>query len=218
MSSVKQVTTLRAFVAARGAEILEPTNEWELLRFSTEQGVGIVYRNAKGNVSYTGEAMPAFKAMAAGLPWRAGPRTGRGKPSVKVRSVRKRDGDLCFFCQGVVSDEEASVEHLVPAAHHGPNHISNLFLAHVRCNQRANHLSAPEKVAIHVEAKVRLALSAAREQWAMQMGVPYAAAGAEDTRGFDPGGGRGSGVLIAPGLAGVGSGPETDAGGAVEAD
>lgn len=71
-----------------------------------------------------------------------------------IRALRTRDGDLCFFCQRTVSQDNESAEHLVPVTHGGPNHISNLFLAHKGCNGQAGHLSAPEKIRIHVRAVI----------------------------------------------------------------
>jgi hypothetical protein len=46
--------------------------------------------------------------------------------------------------------------------HGGPNHINNLFLTHKICNQRAGHLSAPEKIRMHVEAHMK-AVTAIKE-------------------------------------------------------
>ena len=60
-----------------------------------------------------------------------------------------RDGNACLFC-GKPLDGDITVEHLVAIAHGGPNHVSNLFLAHAACNQAAGHMSAPEKVALAI--------------------------------------------------------------------
>jgi 5-methylcytosine-specific restriction endonuclease McrA len=52
-----------------------------------------------------------------------------------------------------------TIEHLVPVAHGGPNHLSNCFLAHKRCNAAAGTLSAAEKVRLRdaMRAKRRAA-------------------------------------------------------------
>jgi 5-methylcytosine-specific restriction endonuclease McrA len=68
----------------------------------------------------------------------------------------ERDGAGCFFCGRRVSapDEdcppgyEPSVEHLVAIMHGGPNHISNTYLAHARCNNIAGNVSAVEKIGL----------------------------------------------------------------------
>lgn len=44
---------------------------------------------------------------------------------------------------------------VVPIAHGGPDHISNMVLAHRKCNEEAGHLSGREKIEIHVQARLR---------------------------------------------------------------
>lgn len=151
-----------AFLTAAGAQVLEPTNEWEQARFRTGQGVSIIYTNSSGRWSLTNEAPAAWEAYRQQKPWRGAEKTGgQIKGSVIARTLRKRDGDNCFFCSLPVSVEQESVEHLVPRTAGGPNHISNFFLAHRVCNANAGHLSAPEKIRIHVEACLRLAITSA---------------------------------------------------------
>jgi hypothetical protein len=142
-----------AFLNANGAEVLTPTNEWEVVRFNTGEGVSIIYKTARGELTFTGEASNAFNAFKKSAPWRAMPRTGKKKKSTaRLQAIRERDGGFCFFCQKPVPVDEESEEHLVAMTHGGPNHISNLFLAHRICNANAGHLSAAEKIEMHVEA------------------------------------------------------------------
>ena len=141
------------WLTARGAQIIEPTNEWEVVRFRSGDVTSIVYRNARGRTRMTGDAPVAWEAFINGTSWRAIPATSRRKSMTSmIRTIIRRDGYLCFFCQRLVDVESASAEHLVPVTHGGPNHISNLVLAHQLCNQRAGHLSAAEKIRIHVAA------------------------------------------------------------------
>lgn len=144
----------RSWLSGCGAEVLEPTNEWELIRFKSEGATSVIYRNSVGGVTYTGKAEEAYKAFKEGKPWRAKAPTRRKKMSPKIRTVRQRDGDLCFYCQKFVSEDNESAEHLVSVTHGGPMHISNIFLAHKGCNARAGHLSAPEKIKVHVQAVI----------------------------------------------------------------
>lgn len=155
MKSLAHLTSRRAkfeaFLTERGAQILQPTNEWEVLRFKTSRGTSIVYCNARGGVTPTGEAMKAWEAFEKNGPWRGAPATKR-KLSTKERrapyfaALLRRDGVGCFFCHAETTDEDRTIEHLVPAAHGGPNHISNFVLAHRQCNAKAGHLSAMEKI------------------------------------------------------------------------
>jgi hypothetical protein len=146
----------RSWLDQNGAEILEPTNPFELLRFKAgDHGVGVVYCNAHGSITaYTGAAEAAFKAFRCGNRWSAGVGTKRKPMGHKQRAIRARDGDACFYCGGKVAPpgeeqsppRRANVEHLVNRVHGGPNHLSNLFLSHVGCNEDAGTESAVEKI------------------------------------------------------------------------
>lgn len=150
----------RDWLAANGAEVLEPTNEWELVRFKSGDGTGVIYFNAAGKVTFTGPAAEAWNAFKSAKQWRAVPATKRAKRSSPVmQAIRARDGGHCFYCLLPVTVEDESEEHLVPVTAGGPNHISNKFLAHKVCNQRAGHMSAPEKIRMHVEAHVKAVIS-----------------------------------------------------------
>lgn len=149
----------RDWLSANGAQVLEPTNEWELIRFKSDSGTSVIYKDKGSRLTFTGEALKAWEAFKHGQGWRAMPATKRKKSSTIIQSIRARDGDDCFFCAQPVSVEEESEEHLVPATHGGPNHISNLFLAHRVCNAKVGHLSAPEKIALHVAAHLEAVIT-----------------------------------------------------------
>lgn len=137
-----------AALVAAGGEMLAPTNPYEVLRFRTVHGVGVVYTNARGARTWNAGAIAAKDHLDR----KAGSLApvvvhGRRKDAATVNRLMIRDGGDCFFCRGPLADD-VTVEHLVSVAHGGPNHISNLFLAHADCNRRAGHLSAPEKIAM----------------------------------------------------------------------
>ncbi|PRC92624.1 HNH endonuclease [Solimicrobium silvestre] len=141
----------RNWLSANGAELLQPTNEYELVRFRAGDKTGIIYWNTKGGSSFVQPALEAWEAFKGAHSWRAAPATTRRKKSsVTLQAVRARDGSHCFYCLSPVLVEDESEEHLVSITHGGPNHISNIFLAHKLCNARAGNLSAPEKIALHV--------------------------------------------------------------------
>lgn len=137
-----------------GAEILAPTNPYETLRFRTSYGVGVVYRGKRGE-TWNAEALSAREHLEA----RKGSLApvavkGRRKDKGTVNALLARDGDHCFFC-GAALDGDVTVEHLIAVAHGGPNHISNLFLAHAQCNQAAGHMSGPEKVEMALRLRLQ---------------------------------------------------------------
>ena len=158
--SKRQITSklpqFRNWLAANGAQVLEPTNEWEITRFKAGDETGIIYTNAKGDVTFTGPASEAWQAFKGAHSWRAAPATKRREKSGPIcRALRARDGGHCFFCLKPVTIKDESVEHLVPITSGGPDHIANKFLAHRVCNSDAGHLSAVEKIALHVEAHLK---------------------------------------------------------------
>jgi len=162
MRSLAQLTSRRskfeAFLVERGAQILQPTNEWEVLRFKTSRGTSIVYCNARGGITPTGESLKAWEAFEKSGPWRASPApkkrvSGRDKTAPLVNALLRRDGIGCFYCWKETTDCDRSLEHLVSLAHGGPNHLSNLVLAHRKCNSEAGHLSVMEKIRIREQRR-----------------------------------------------------------------
>lgn len=136
------------WLVERGAELLTPTNEWELLRFRTEKGTGIIYTNKHGQLTWMGPAAEAYLAHVSNKSsWRAVPKEKRrAKSSPTCQALRERDGDACFYCHLPVAVEDESVEHLVNLTHGGADHIANMALAHRVCNSEAGHLSLMEKI------------------------------------------------------------------------
>lgn len=127
--------------------MLAPTNPYETMRFRTKYGVGVVYRGRRGE-TWNNQAEEARDHLAASKGSLAPVQVkGRRRDAGTVNALLIRDGGDCFFCRAALADD-VTVEHLVAVAHGGPNHVSNLFLAHEQCNRRAGHLSAPEKIAM----------------------------------------------------------------------
>lgn len=147
----KMLPKWQAWLEQRGAEILKPTNEWEILRFRGTRGTSVVYATGKGSTTFTNEAAEAFEAFRSAAPWRAVPAKRSHNGNANTRTLRERDGDRCFFCGLVVSVAEESVDHLVPVTAGGPNHIGNKVLMHRECNSRCGSMSAAEKIRAHVE-------------------------------------------------------------------
>ncbi len=142
-----RLEAIKEWLAARGAEILLPTNEWEVLRFKSGSSTGIVYRNSQGQITLSGAAKAAMKAYFANTGWSAGVATTRTKKQVNVQALLQRDGGKCFLC-GIELGEDITRDHLVPVAHGGPNHISNLVLMHRSCNVAVGHMPVMQKIAL----------------------------------------------------------------------
>ena len=150
---MKEWPKFHAWLLERGSEIRPSPNSYEVARFTTPEGVGIVYRNGSNALtSWVGGADTAWAAWKDGTAWAVGERAKRqgGKRAHRIKALTERDGYGCWFCGRPLGDD-ITLEHLVAVAHGGPDHLSNLVLAHQGCNQRADHLSVAEKVRLREE-------------------------------------------------------------------
>lgn len=154
-----RIQSFHEWLASRGAEVLVPTNEWEVVRFKSGTSTGIVYRNARGEITTQGSATAALKAFLNNMSWSAGVATTRTKKQVNVQALLQRDGDKCFLC-GCSLGDDITRDHLVPVAHGGPNHISNLVLMHRACNVAVGHMPVMQKILM----RERNILAARQEQ------------------------------------------------------
>jgi len=160
LSDSEVLAKFKAWLVGVGGDVLEPTNEWEIVRFRANGETHVVYQNKIGRVSISNPRVAdAWNAYAAGKPWRAADRNDkkigyRRRPI--IRSLLKRDGEDCFYC-GKPLLEDISLEHLVSRTHKGPNHMSNLALGHAQCNTRAGHLSVVEKIALRETMRIEIA-------------------------------------------------------------
>lgn len=148
-----EIERFKLWLVERGAELLIPTNEYEIVRYRGGGETSIVYVNKTGRRTFTGRAQSAFDAFKARSPgYRVDLRlVGQSKAayrtSVLIRTLIQRDGDVCFYCGEPFSENlPRTKEHLVAQTHKGPDHISNVFLSCGPCNAEAGHLSAPEKI------------------------------------------------------------------------
>ena len=150
---LKKLPEFKRWLAARGASLLEPTNEYELLRYAGDGKTAVVYQNKKGRITL-GEigarAWSAFVDPKLDPHFRIAQRgrsKAQAKRSVVVTTLIKRDGNFCFYCGDPFTDAlPPTKEHLVPRTSGGPDHISNLFLACEPCNAQVGHAPAAEKI------------------------------------------------------------------------
>lgn len=133
-----------------GAEVLAPTNRYEIVRFRANRETNVIYRNSKNQISsYVGkDAEKAHDAFVNDKPWRGGIAKPRRNMSPQRRALLERDGNECFYC-GLEFDlehETPTIEHICSITSGGPHHIANLALAHELCNKEGGSLSVVEKV------------------------------------------------------------------------
>lgn len=155
----------RVWLTERGAELLQATNEFEVIRYMAGAETHVIYRN-DGNTRWSpvNGAQQSLEAFLNGTRWAAPITRIRNGASISLRiydALVLRDGDGCFYCGRYVAGYKSTLEHLVPRAHGGPNHLSNYALAHKECNAAAGALSVVEKVRLREKTLVNERMKAA---------------------------------------------------------
>ena len=64
--AMDRVEKFKSWLEKRGAIVVPPTNEWEVVRFKTINGTSVVYTNKHGDLTFTGESAAAHKAWQNG--------------------------------------------------------------------------------------------------------------------------------------------------------
>lgn len=142
----------KLWLAQQGAEVLAPTNQYEVVRFRAKGAVHVVYWGRRG-LTMGPFAQECYDAFVKNRPMDMGLRgTQRGVMAKQRHALIERDGKGCFYCLEPMTDEDTSVEHLVSVHKGGPNHMDNLALAHRTCNARVGNLPLVSKIAVRDRA------------------------------------------------------------------
>lgn len=158
---LKRKAQFVAFLLARGSEIMKPTNPWELLRFTTPEGVGVIYFNSGQAIlpeHWQNGAREAWFAYRHAQAWRVCKKTsalsGGRVPKIKAALI-ERDGYACFYCTTKLPAEDLTLEHFIARTHNGPNHMANYVLACEACNTKVDHKTAKEKLEFALAHRLR---------------------------------------------------------------
>lgn len=139
----------KAWLGEHGSDILAPTNPYEVARFTTNEGTGVVYTKGSGRIaSWTGGADTAFIAWKTGQPWRAREKTARRRNISRptILALMQRDGPCCVYCPTELTVDTATVDHIVPVTAGGPDSVINKALSCEPCNVAGGALSPVEKM------------------------------------------------------------------------
>ncbi len=79
---------------------------------------------------------------------RDGTNPSQKKRASRLKSLRVRDGNDCFYCGLELGTEDITLEHLLSEKDGGSKRPANLALAHKKCNELAADLPVVEKVAL----------------------------------------------------------------------
>ena len=146
------IDAFKKFLEASGAQMIAPTNEWELLRFRTDNGVSVVYTNKSGTKTFTNEAQVAWDKFVQGHGWRSVSRK-RKYLTDKKKQLAERDGARCFFCETEAPAEELTIEHLLSFSHGGKDNLNNLCLACDDCQDKLGNLPVVQKILLRDELR-----------------------------------------------------------------
>lgn len=130
-----------------GAEKKPLTNDYERYRFIANEIVCVIYENKKGFVSFSNEmSKKVYDAFREGRRINvAGTKRKSFELSTK-QALFKRDGSKCFYTRIELTEETATIEHLIPLSKGGKNNIDNLVLCSHESNQMMGDKPLIEKL------------------------------------------------------------------------
>ncbi len=160
----KEMGNFVQWLTNHGSEIRVPSNPFEVLRFTTPDGVGVIYRDKSDHISaWENGSKKAWLAFKTGdNTWRLAVKRERRHGQAyghQGATIIERDGPTCFYCGNAFhgnGELKRTIEHLVSVIHGGPDHLSNLVLAHQICNQAAGNLSVAEKIRLREKMRASL--------------------------------------------------------------
>lgn len=148
------------WIVAQGGQRLEPTNEWEVLRYrKADNCIGIVWKNKKGAFTYSkqfGNDYPRFLKEAGLAKTERVDRLRSDRNRALKVQLAERDGDTCVYCGQFMT--EPTLEHFHALSRHGTNHPDNAALSCVGCNLVVGNLPVIEK--IKLRDRIRAAVAA----------------------------------------------------------
>ncbi len=150
----KKLPKFRIWLHQYGAEMLEPTNPYEVIRFKCKHGTGIIYQGKKGLSVSAPFVTDAYECYQNGRSWDGKFDNGaRNNTSQSKKNLISRDGHGCFYCGDQFSPDELTQEHLLCVVHQGPNRIENKVLACKPCNELAGNMILVEKIMLRDRMK-----------------------------------------------------------------
>ena len=149
---MKDANKFKSWLTKRGAVVLDPTNQWEVVRFKTVNGVSVIYTKANGRLTFTGESDEAYKAYKANKVWKSVDRKRQNLRAHKAR-LATRDGKKCFCCNAKLGYDELTIEHLLSFSHGGTDNDNNLCLVCKPCNKLLGNLPVAKKVELIMQSR-----------------------------------------------------------------
>lgn len=145
-STEKHFDDFDAYLDSIGAEKMPLTNSYEVARFLANEIICVVYYGKKGVSFSNGEARTIYKAFLVNKKINvSGTKRKQLRKSLK-ESLFKRDGYACFYTGIELTEDTATIEHLIPLSKGGKNNLDNLVLCTKESNQAMSDLPLIEKI------------------------------------------------------------------------
>lgn len=145
MTLLENRPKFETWLSKMGAVVQAPTNEYEIIRFRTDNGTSIIYTNKKGHLTFTGDAETAYKKFLNGHSWRTVSRHRKALRAQKA-TIANRDGKRCFAHGEKLTFDKLTIEHLLSFAHGGSDNLNNLCLVCEPCNKELGNLPITKKI------------------------------------------------------------------------
>lgn len=146
----------KTWLGKRGAVVVAPTNEWEMVRFRTTNGVSVIYTNKRGYLTFTGESEKAYEAYKNNKPWKAVNRKRQVLKQKKARLASRDGGKRCFCCLTPRGFDELTIEHLLSFSHGGTDNDNNLCLLDDECQKLLGNLPVVKKIELIMQRRAGL--------------------------------------------------------------
>lgn len=143
---VKKRADLKNFIVTVGGTLKKETNEYEVARFIFKGETGIIYEGKKG-ISFN---KPIAKQVYFNFENKIFAHLGeKKKRQVKYKAEKEalllKNGKKCFYTLEEMSDDEISLEHLIPLGKGGTNNIDNMVLCKRSVNMDLGNKDILEK-------------------------------------------------------------------------
>ena len=142
----RDIPAFTEWLRDNGAQILDPTNAYEVLRYKLHGATHDIYQNKAGRLTLTEAINAHLRAFEGGASGPVSRPSGKRRAAI-VDTLLIRDGDSCVICGDLLGDD-ITVEHFLPRDAGGSNDRRNLALAHQRCNCAVGNMSVVEKIAV----------------------------------------------------------------------
>lgn len=145
----RKLNNFKNWLTGQGSELLQTSNEYEVIRFKCSLGTGVIYKGKRGYAVNTQFVYDAFDCFLTQKEWRGkgepAKRMGKGARRKRIQ-VLSRDGNECFYCGKPMENNDMTLEHVLSIVQGGQDRLENIVLAHKDCNEKAGRLPVIEKV------------------------------------------------------------------------